>query len=68
VRADARSHFFRKDGRAHVRFAFPLRGPRGDVVIQGEAMQLGSNWLIVKLVAHFPNGGGELDLSPNVHT
>lgn len=67
TRKDARWHLSHEDGRAHIRFAFPLHGPRGTAVIEGEAIQLGDNWLIVSLVAHFPGSGSEVDLSPNVH-
>lgn len=66
-RADASYHFYRQDGRNHVRFRFPLRGPRGAAVIEGEAMQIGRNWLIVHLVARFPRRGVQVDLSPNIH-
>ena len=59
--------FYSEDQRRHVRFNFPLTGPRGTIVIEGEAIELGRNWLIVALDARFPNGG-ELDLTSNVAT
>lgn len=68
ARADASYHFYRAEGRNHVRFRFPLRGPRGAAVIEGEAVQIGRNWLIVHLVARFPLRGGEINLSPNIRT
>lgn len=68
VRADASYHFYRADGHNYVRFRFPLRGPRGVAVVEGEAVQIGRNWLIVQLVAHFPRRGEEVNLSPNIRT
>ncbi|HEX5314867.1 MAG TPA: hypothetical protein VFX38_08205 [Gammaproteobacteria bacterium] len=64
----AASHkFYREDQRHHVRFHYPLSGPRGTVSIEGEAIQLGRNWLIVALQARFPNDA-TLDLTSNVAT
>jgi len=59
-------HFYREDGRQHVRFSFPLQGSHGQAVVAGEALRIGGNWLIVKLVATMPHRGQRVDLSPNV--
>lgn len=63
--AAAKYHFSHSGARARVRYEFPLSGPRGRVLIKGEAIALGKNWLIVELTAYFPNGA-EMDLTPNV--
>ncbi len=67
-RQAAKYEFYHEAGRGHVRFAFPLVGSRGAAVIEGEAVQIGRNWLIVKLVARLGSHGVVVDLSPNVHT
>lgn len=71
VRGDesaARYHFYSKDGRRHVRFQFLLQGSRRRTVIVGEAVMLGGNWLVVRLVATFPGHTTQINLSPNVIT
>lgn len=59
-------HFFDQDGRRHVRFSFPLEGSHGQAIVSGEAVRIGGNWLIVKLLANMPHRGQSVDLSPNV--
>lgn len=59
-------HFYREGGRQHVRFSFPLQGSHGQALVAGEAVRIGGNWLIVKLVATMPHRGQRVDLSPNV--
>lgn len=59
-------HFYEEDGRRHVRFSFPLQGAHGQALVTGEAVRIGGNWLIVKLVATMPHRGQSVDLSPNV--
>ncbi|MGH8127406.1 MAG: hypothetical protein ACRETC_03430 [Gammaproteobacteria bacterium] len=59
-------HFYEDDGRQHVRFSFPLQGSHGQALIAGEAVRIGSNWLIVSLAASMPHRGQRVDLSPNV--
>lgn len=66
--ADAKYEYYSADGRDHIRFHFPVRGPRAAAMIEGEAVQLGRNWLIVELVARFPGQNGQIDLSPNIDT
>lgn len=61
-------HFYHQEDHNHVRFRFPLQGPRGAAVVEGEAVQIGRNWLIVKLVARFPQQEGVVNLSPNIRT
>lgn len=63
--SEAHYHFYTDEGRQHVRFNFPLHGPRGSATVAGDAVKLGGNWLIVELSATLPRGG-RLDLSPNV--
>ncbi len=64
----AKYNFYSKDGHRHVRFQFPLAGPRRGAVIVGEAVMLGDNWLVVRLVATFPGHASQINLSPNVPT
>lgn len=71
IRADTNvSHynFYRKGGHRHVRFRFPLQGPRRATLIVGEAVLLGNNWLIVRLVATFPGHAIQINLSPGITT
>lgn len=67
-RKAARYKFFDKDGHRHVRFQFPLQGPRRGAVIVGEAVLLGNNWLIVRLVATFPGHARQINLTPGTLT
>lgn len=66
--SDAHYEFYQRDGRRHVRFRYPLQGPRAGAIIEGDAMELGRNWLIVSLVARFPEQNAQIDLSPNINT
>jgi hypothetical protein len=69
LRADesaAHYKFYREEGIRHVKFRFPLRGPRRDSLIVGEAILLGHNWLIVRLVATFPGHAIQINLSPGI--
>lgn len=67
-REAARHKFYTKDGRRHVRFRFPLQGPRRGAVIVGEAVMLNDNWLIVRLVATFPGHAFQINLTPGILT
>lgn len=64
----AKYNFYSKDGHRHVRFQFPLEGPRRSAVIVGEAVRLGGKWLVVRLVATFPGHVTQINLSPNIPT
>ncbi len=63
--ATAKYRFSHLGSQARVRYEFPLSGPRGRVLIKGEAIALGKNWLIVELTAYFPNGA-EMNLTSNI--
>lgn len=67
-REQAQYHFYDEDGRLHVRFSFPLHGSHGDAMVTGQAVRIGGNWLIVRLVATLPHRGQRIELSPNVRT
>ncbi len=64
--AKVQYHFYHEDGRQHVRFSFPLQGAHGQALITGEAVRIGSNWLIVKLEATLPHRGQRVNLAPHV--
>lgn len=67
-RERAQFHFFQEGGRLHVRFSFPLQGAHGQALVSGEAVRIGGNWLIVKLLAVLPHRGQRIELAPNVFT
>jgi|SRR5690625_254576 len=67
-RKAARYKFYDKDGHRHVRFHFPLQGPRLKAVIVGQAVLIGDNWLIVRLVATFPGHAQQINLTPGTLT
>ena len=62
----AQYHFYTRDGRRHVRFSFPLLGSHGEALITGEAVRIGSNWLIISLAANLAHRGQIVNLTPNV--
>lgn len=64
----AKYHFYNRDGHRHVHFQFPLRGSKRGSLIVGDAVKLGDNWLIVRLVATFPGHAIQINLSPGTLT
>ncbi len=64
----AKYRFYTRDGRRHVHFQFPLRGSKRNTLVVGDAVRLGDNWLIVRLVATFPGHTIRIDLSPGTIT
>lgn len=65
AQGSAKYHFSHTDGHRTIHYEFILQGTRNGALIEGEAISIGSNWLITKLVARFGNGM-QLNLTPNV--
>lgn len=65
ARGSAKYHFSHSDGHRTIHYEFILQGSQNGALVEGEAISLGNNWLIVKLVARFGNGA-QLNLTPNV--
>jgi hypothetical protein len=67
-RKAAHYKFYDEDGHRHVRFHIPLQGPHRGTVIVGEAVLLGNNWLVVRLIATFPGHAQQINLTPGILT